>query len=145
MSRNDGKLTERLFDGRFVAESAIDKNLVYYRFIDSSAARNMIQAQPADRLLIYKGQPILAEIKSSVDPDRFPLKNISKKQIGYGRRWVLAGAKSMFIIHRIQTNEFYFVPLTEVLKKFESKHKSWKWSELDYFKRTADYEFWKYI
>ncbi len=143
MPKNDGKLTERIFDAQFKDETARDINFVYYKFIDSHAARNLVQNQPADRLIIYMGTVILTEIKSSYDPMRFPLKNISKKQIGTGRRWVAAGTKSMFIIHRLQTNEFFFVPLTEVLKKMDSGHKSWKWSELEYFKHEATYAFWK--
>lgn len=143
MKKNDGKQSEQLFDNHYKAIMAATPDFVYYRFVDSSLARNFIQAQPSDRLIVYKGMAILVEIKSSNDPVRFPLKNISKKQIGYGRRWVMAGAKSMFIIHRILTNEFYFVPLSEVNAKVASSSSSWKWDELEAFKKEDfTWKFW---
>lgn len=141
--KNDGKATEKLFDSYFKSVMACTPEFVYYRFVDSSLARNIVQSQPSDRLVVYKGMAILVEIKSSVDPVRFPLKNISKKQVGYGRRWVMAGARSVFIIHNILTDEFYFVPLSEVNSKINSRSASWKWEELaKYKKESYTWKFW---
>ena len=144
MPKNDGKDTERLFDGAFVARAAVELDFLFYKFVDSHAARNLIGAQPADRLIMFRGQVYLTEIKSSIDPTRFPLKNISKKQIGYGKRWTGAGAKSIFIIHRLPTDEFFFVPLSEVTLRLGSRKASWLWSELEPFKHEVTYKFWLY-
>ena len=143
--KNDGKESEKLLDQYLKSTMSLDKDIVFYKFVDSSAARNLINNQPADRLLIYKGKPILVEIKSSIDPDRFPLKNISKKQIGAARRWNLAGAKSMFIIHRKPTDEWYFLCLKTVWEKYESGKKSWLWSELEDKKQVMGFPFWKHV
>lgn len=142
--KNNGKPTEKIFDNLYNARASVQLEFMFYKFVDSSAARNMIQAQPADRMIMHKGHMWLVEIKSSMDPVRFPLKNISKKQIGYGKRWQGAGASSIFIIHRIETDEFFFVPLSEVLDKLKSKSASWHWSELEPFKNEAAYDFWQY-
>jgi penicillin-binding protein-related factor A (putative recombinase) len=143
MSRNDGKKTEGLFDDFYKSHMAQTPDFLYYRFVDANLAKSLtVGSQPADRLIIYKGHATLVEIKSSIDPVRFPLKNISKKQIGYGKRWIMAGASSMFIIHRMRTNEFFFLPFEEVYKKLQSKKASWRWEELTEFKKDYRWKFW---
>jgi len=141
--RNDGKDTEKIFDNLYKEEMALTKSFVFYKFIDTHAARNLVTNQPSDRLAIYNGQTYLVEIKSSNDVARFPLKNISSKQIGHAQRWSFAGAKSIFIIHRIPTNEFYFVPFSEVLAKAKSKKASWRWEELQFYKQCKEYKWWQ--
>lgn len=139
ISKNDGKSTEELFDDLYKNDSTI----VWYKFVDTFRARNFVPDQPADRLLIYKSQTWLVEIKSSMDLVRFPLKNISKKQIGHGRKWQKAGAKEIFIIHNIPNNEFYFVPFKYIDELFKANQSSIKWDELLVFNEVKDYKFFK--
>jgi penicillin-binding protein-related factor A (putative recombinase) len=144
MAKNDGKVTERLFDHYYTMQMEHNPDLVYYRFVDSNLAHSLtVGTQPADRLLIHKGQATLIELKSSIDPVRFPLKNISKKQIGYGRRWTTAGANSMFIIQKIDVvDKFFFLPFSEVHRKLKSKKASWRWEELAEFEKDYTWKFW---
>ena len=138
--KNDGKLTEYLFDDLYTNTPGI----VWYKFIDTFRARSFVPNQPADRLLIYNGQAWLVEIKSSIDKVRFPLKNISKKQVGYGRYWKTAGAKEIFIIHHLVTNKFYFVPFEQVDQWFREKVSSVKWEDLSIWQEDINYAFYTY-
>ena len=137
MPSNDGKATERLFDEIYKGRQGI----VWYRFIDTNRARSFIPDQPSDRLLIYKGQAWLVEIKSTIDTARFPLKNISKKQVGHGRLWKAAGAKEIFIIHNLVTEKFYFVPFKFIDDAFREKRSSIYWEEFEPFEERKEYEF----
>ncbi len=137
--RNSGKKTEAIFDDMYKNKLGI----VWYKFTDTYAARNFVQAQPADRMLVHKGQVWLVEIKSTNDIARFPLKNISKKQVGFGRYWRAAGAKEVFIIHQIPWNKFYFVPFNFIDEKFKGKKASINWDEIEVFEREVDYEFYR--
>jgi penicillin-binding protein-related factor A (putative recombinase) len=92
---------------------------------------------------VYEGQAWLVEIKSSNDKARFPLKNISKKQVGHGRYWRTGGAKEIFIIHSIPTNEFFFVPFEFIDKQFREGKSSLKWLQLAPYRREPTYEFYK--
>lgn len=136
-SKNDGKSTEALFDELYENDSSI----VWYKFVDTFRARNFVPDQPADRMLISNGQTWLVEIKSSIDLVRFPLKNISKKQVGHGRKWQKAGAKEVFIIHNIPNNDFYFVPFRYINEAFKASQSSIKWDELLVFKESKNYKF----
>jgi penicillin-binding protein-related factor A (putative recombinase) len=135
--KNNGKETEKIFDDIYQTMPGI----VWYKFVDSFRARNLITAQPADRLLIYQGQAWLVEIKSTIDEKRFPLKNISKKQVGAGRYWRAAGAKEYFIIHQKVWNKFYFVPFTIINDLFKEGRSSISWSELTVWEEDVNYKF----
>lgn len=137
MRKNDGKATEKIFDDIYKN----NPDIVWYKFVDTFRARSFVPDQPADRLLVSKGQAWLVEIKSSNDLARFPLKNISKKQIGHGRKWVLAGAKEIFIIHWIPRNKFFFVPFRFINKQFVAKKSSINWDDLLVFEEPKEYRF----
>jgi len=137
MTKNDGKASEKIFDEIYKRKAGI----VWYSFVDTFRARSFINAQPADRLLIYKGQAWLVEIKSTIDAVRFPLKNISKKQVGFGRYWRTAGALEVFIIHHLVTNKFYFIPFSLVDEWFKEGRSSIKWDELLVWQEDKEYEF----
>ncbi len=139
MRKNDGKKSEKIFDGLYKTKSGV----AWHSFVDSYRARSIVSAQPADRLLIYNGQAWLVEIKSTIDEARFPLKNISKKQVGFGRYWRTAGVKEIFIIHHLLWNKFYFVPFRFIDEAFIEKRSSIKWDELTVFEEEKEYEFYK--
>ncbi len=140
MAKNDGKASEKLFDELYKKKVGI----IWYSFIDTYRARSFVPTQPADRLLIHGGQAWLVEIKSTVDTVRFPTKNISKKQVGFGRFWRTAGVKEIFIIHHLVTNKFYFVPFREVDKWFKEGRASIKWDELLVWQEEKEYEFYNH-
>jgi hypothetical protein len=72
----------------------------YHRFPDSHAARNLIPAQPADFLLIWRGTPFLIECKCSEPYDNlrsgfsalFP-----KKQAAQHRKWQRGGSRTILL------------------------------------------------
>jgi penicillin-binding protein-related factor A (putative recombinase) len=140
MKKNDGKETEKIFDDLYKTKPGI----VWYQFTDTYKARNVVDAQPADRLLIYQGQAWLIEIKSTIDEKRFPLKNISKKQVGAGRYWQAAGAREYFIIHQKVWNKFYFVPFTIINDFFKEGRSSIFWDEIEMWAEPKDYKFYYY-
>ena len=134
---NDGKASEKIFDDLYTLKPGV----VIYSFVDTFRARSFVPNQPADRLLIYEGQAWLVEIKSSMDTVRFPLKNISKKQVGYGRYWRTAGAKEVFISHHLVTDKFYFVPFNIVDEWFKDGVSSVKWDDILIWQEDRTYEF----
>ncbi len=137
--KNDGKASEKLFDGLYKVKPGI----AWYQFVDTYRARSFVPDQPADRLLIYEGQAWLVEIKSTNDLARFPLKNIKKKQVGHGRYWRQAGAKEVFIIHHLIWNKFYFVPFAVIDQAFKEKRSSIKWDELAVWEEPFTFEFYR--
>lgn len=91
----EGKLKEALETIQYTHKSAM-----YHRFPDSKAARNYLQKQPGDYLLLIEGLPILIEAKCSEVHDslRAGFSSMFEKpqatqhflwQRGGGRSWVV--------------------------------------------------------
>lgn len=141
--RNNGKESERIFFGRLREVMAEEPTFIVGRFADTHDARNFLPPAPSDYYITSVGQPWLVEVKSSIDPVRFPWKNISPKQLGYSKRYIYAGWGSIFPIHRKELDVWYFVPFAFVWKQLKSGKSSIKWEDLDIFRRDLDFKFWE--
>ncbi len=142
MSKNNGKASEKAYLDFLKHVMDTDPRFIVGRFPDTHDARNFLPTQPSDYYATFRGQAYLVEVKSSIDPARFPLKNISTKQLGYAMRYLKAGWKSMFIINRVPTNEWFFVSFETVFERFKSSKASWNWEELEPYKRDITHNFW---
>lgn len=142
MSKNNGKGSEKAYLEFLKQVMATDPRFIVGRFPDTHDARNFLPTQPSDYYATFRGQAYLVEVKSSIDPVRFPLKNISSKQLGYAMRYIKAGWKSIFVINRVPTNEWFFIDFVAVLEQFKSSKASWKWEELEAFKKPINHNFW---
>jgi penicillin-binding protein-related factor A (putative recombinase) len=144
MSKNNGKPSEKEYLAHLKCIMEANHEFIYGRFTDSSDARNLVQPAPSDYYITWRSQPWLVEVKSSVDLIRFPLKNISGSQLGFAMRYIKAGWRSMFILHHLPTQSWYFVPFSIVMDKFKSPAASWKWEELAKYKYEIKFEFWRH-
>ncbi len=143
MSRkNDGKESEKIFFGELKIVMESTPKFIVGRFADTHDARNFLPPAPSDYYITYAGQPWLVEVKSSLDPVRFPWKNISGKQLGYSKRYIHAGWKSLFPIHRKELDVWYFVPFEFIWAHIKTGKASAKWDELDIFRQDLEYNFW---
>ena len=145
MSKNNGKEAEKNYLSVLKVYMDSDPKFIYGRFTDTHDARSFVAPAPSDYYATYDSQPWLVEIKSSIDPARFPLKNISGSQLGFALRYSKAGWKSIFIIFSYNNLCWYFVPLAVVYEKFKSKNASWKWEELEPFKQDVNFKFWSIL
>ncbi len=143
MSRkNDGKESEKIFFSNLKKVMDDTPKFIVGRFADTHDARNFLPPAPSDYYITYDSQPWLVEVKSSLDPVRFPWKNISGKQLGYSKRYIHAGWKSIFPIHRKELDVWYFVPFEFIWAHIKTGKASAKWEELDIFIQDLDYNFW---
>lgn len=143
MSRNNGKESEKYYLAQLKSIMDSTPKFIVGRFPDTHDARNFLPAQPSDYYITFSGTPWLVEVKSSIDPKRFPLKNISSKQIGFAMRYLKSGWKSMFVITRVTTNEWFYLPFEVVINQFMSKHASFTWEELVQYKHELNFNFWE--
>lgn len=144
MSKNNGKESEKTYLGFLKAYMDNTPSFIVGRFPDTHDARNFLPPQPSDYYITSKGKSWLVEVKSSIDPKRFPLKNISGNQLGYAMRYIKAGWASMFVIHRMPTNEWFFVPFEVVITQFKSSKASFNWEDLMEFKNNLEFKFWEH-
>lgn len=142
--RNDGKESEKIFFTRLKEVMEDEPTFIVGRFADTHDARNFLPPAPSDYYVTYKGTPWLVEVKSSVDPVRFPWKNISGKQLGFSKRYMRAGWKSMFPIHRKELDVWYFLPFDFIWNQVRNSGKaSIKWEDLEPFRNNTEYKFWE--
>lgn len=142
MSKNNGKASEKIFFTKLKEVMDEDNSFIVGRFVDTHDARNFLPPAPSDYYATYKGQPWLVEVKSSVDPVRFPWKNISPKQIGFSKRYIHAGWKSIFPIHRKELDIWYFVPFEFIWSQMKGGKSSIKWELLELYREDLEYKFW---
>ncbi len=142
MSKNNGKASEKIFFSQLKSIMDNDPKFIVGRFADTHDARNFLPPAPSDYYITYDGQPWLVEVKSSVDPIRFPWKNISGKQLGFSKRYIHAGWESIFPIHRVELGVWYFVPFKFIWAQMKGGKSSIKWDLLDIFRRDLEFEFW---
>jgi len=146
MSRkNDGKESEKALFTELKRVMEYETNFIVGRFADTHDARNFLPPAPSDYYITYNGTPCLVEVKSSVDPVRFPWKNISGKQLGFSRRYIKAGWCSLFVIHRVDLDIWYFVPFDFIWSQVKGGESSIKWEDLLNFKEDLEYKFWSYL
>lgn len=87
-------------------------SLAWHRFPDAKAARNLIPNQPCDYLVISRGLPVLLEAKGVKHEYRLESKSFSQHPMM--RKFALAGATSLVVIHHYLHNTWRIVMADEM-------------------------------
>lgn len=127
MVKNTGKKSEEIFDESW---GRLGKHAHVFKFTDTAEARGMnkgkvtIKAQPSDRLLTYKGVISYAEIKSTIDPEKFSFSLLRKTQSAYAAFILAAGGPYDVYLHRLAEDRWYKIPYS-VIQNAPQKHIKW--------------------
>jgi len=104
--KNNGKYLENQVSDYIKALN--DPGVLIHRFSDSTSARNISSAQPADFILIVRGKPFLLECKSVRQSNRLP-KFAQHPRL---QRWLLAGVPSKLLIHHYLEENYRLVDVS---------------------------------
>jgi hypothetical protein len=107
--RNDGKYLENQVSDYIKALN--DPGVLIHRFSDSTSARNISSAQPADFILVVRGKLTLLECKSVKQADRLP-KFAQHPRL---QRWLLAGVPSKLLIHHYLAGNYRLVNVSDLM------------------------------
>lgn len=111
--RNTGKPSEQIFDD---AWKRLGKKAYVFTFTDTARARGRsksmvtIEAQPADRLLVYEGEISFAEIKSTTDERAFRFSLLRKSQSFAAAATMAAGGRYDVFLHALAYDRWYRIP-----------------------------------
>jgi penicillin-binding protein-related factor A (putative recombinase) len=104
--KNNGKYLENQVADYIKALS--DPGILIHRFSDSTSARNISSAQPADFILVVRGKSFLLECKSVKQANRLP-KFAQHPRL---QRWLLAGIPSKLLIHHYLEGSYRLVDVS---------------------------------
>ena len=125
------KKAEKDFEASF---AQYGKEAAVFRLTDTAMAKanggGFVAAQPADYIVVLKGQWFFAEVKSTKDPKAFHFNNIRKGQIAASRRTVAAGGTYLFFVKSEELNQWFCIPAHVVHTTLRQK-KSMTWNELE--------------
>jgi penicillin-binding protein-related factor A (putative recombinase) len=137
MAKNTGKPSEASFESKL---DALGKRAYYYRIKDAAAIRAITgvigyaDETPSDYIIVINGTVEFAEVKSTVDPVRFTMSQMTKGQNAHGVRILAAGGGYNVYIHRLATDQWYCVALS-VMQMFKAQgYSSLKWEDLEAFR-----------
>lgn len=133
--KNTGKGAEQIFDDSW---ARLGKQAFVFKFSDTAELRGLnkgksliARAQPSDRLLVYKGETYFAEIKSTIDPDRFKFSLLRSSQ-GFAAAAALAAGGAYYVfIHNMDQDRWYRLPYEAIQQAKARKAGSLTWAELE--------------
>jgi penicillin-binding protein-related factor A (putative recombinase) len=111
-------------------------SLSYHRLPDSHSARNFLQAQPADYLVVSGGNTTFLEVKESANPSRIPKAKIS--QWGALYRFHLAGASVLVLIYQSTHKHWVFLTNSALFEGFEDCPASFPLTNLPTFASAGE-------
>jgi len=126
-TKNDGKELERKVAEALRVHQEKNRS-VFHRFADTtSAAGNLVQAQPGDFLwLHYFGPAVLVECKSTATGesilDLVKASKSSRRQIPCHRLWHIAGHKSIYIWGNLTTREVCVYEGKSVIEAYKNNN-----------------------
>lgn len=132
--KNDGKKSEELFAERI---SKYGKSAYLERLIDTKSlsrkgvgVKTFVPKRPSDYILTIAGQMGYTEVKSTSSTTGFSFSALNTSQMASLRKQVAASGNYWIIIHRLETNEWYWLH-GHTLLDIESKgKKSMTWDDL---------------
>lgn len=133
-TKNTGVDSEKEFELRL--KRAYGKKCFIYRVTDSKEVRGRTgkavstKAQPSDYIITIEGKMSYAEVKSCQNKTSFPFSQISDVQWASSKRQYMAGGDYYFVIHNLNTNNWYTVP---AFVFHESEKRSMKWDEMEQY------------
>jgi penicillin-binding protein-related factor A (putative recombinase) len=135
-----GDKSEKTFEEAF---DKLGKRAFVFRLPDSKEVHGRtngggwVRNQPSDYIVTEDGDMYYAEVKSTFDKNKFPLKNLERGQKHAMRRQHLANGKYFVFIHRKKTDQWYKVPGGLLLDRKDS---SVNWSELSPYEWSLPHE-----
>lgn len=142
--KNTGKQSEKAFENCL---NVTYKGRAYvHRFEDAAALHGMnghavkVSKQPADYLICLNGQTMLAEVKSSVHATTFAFGCIKPHQIAAAKKIKLAGGQHKFFVHRIDTDVFYTLDVSQIEATLKDGRSSLKWADMQIWEEYDSYK-----
>lgn len=132
--KNTGRPSEDIFDSAWFR---LGKAAHVFQFTDAAKAtgRNQrvtyIPPQPCDRLITFEGETFFAEVKSTVDKNRFHASLIRATQRGFAGQILAAGGRYDIFVHSIAHDRWYRVPYQAL--EVTTGRASMTWAELQPF------------
>jgi penicillin-binding protein-related factor A (putative recombinase) len=137
MPKNTGKPSEAIFDNHW---KKYGKRAFLFKFTDASEATGLnkrvtaIKAQPCDRIVVLDGRTSFCEVKSTHHETLFEFNLLKPKQSAYAKMILAAGGKYQVYVHRLKTDEWYYVPYQYIASVKEIGRASIPWSLMEEFK-----------
>jgi hypothetical protein len=85
----------------------------YHRLPDAGVCMGRLPKQPADYLVVCRGEPTLVEVKEEKHPDKIAASRLS--QASKMVRFTWAGGKAVFLIHHYVGGYWRCVPVDDVV------------------------------
>ena len=133
----DWKKAEQDFVNHF---KAMGKRASCHRLVDTAMAKALggknafMPEQPSDYIIVLDSQTFFAEVKHTVDEDRFHFSNIRKGQMVASRKIVKAGGLYFLFIKSAHLNQWFCVPAHVVHMAKEERRGSLTWTEMEPYK-----------
>lgn len=105
-----------------------------HRLVDTKAARNIVNNQPSDFLVVYQGGMWLAEVKLCNNATSFPFDNISTSQKSAAAHVTRQQGNYIFHILNGSNIQWYDVPAKAIITAILDGRKSLKWEELEIYR-----------
>lgn len=131
--KNNGKPSEEIFDD---AWKPLGKKAYVFKFEDTASLRGrnkkavFAAAQPCDRLVVHDGRTFFAEIKSTIDPERFKFSLLRRVQSYAATAAAAAGGDYFIFIHNLTQDQWFRVPYSVVAAAKAEGRGSLTWAEL---------------
>lgn len=122
---NRGKSLEQRFKALCGVKEA-KASFSSYRFPDAHSGSRAVV--PADMMTMWDGQLHMVELKEVAHATRLPYKNFRPDQVARMRKWQLAGAKSLVLIHHTAADVYRVLPVDYFLDRPEGQA-SWQLGE----------------
>lgn len=135
MAKNTGKPSERLWLDAWALKG---KAAWTHRFVDAAEIRGKTgkvavgaSSQPSDFLLVYNGETVFCEVKSTQNVASFPFSLLNTNQSAEARMILAAGGSYKVFVHAMITNRWYCVPYDLITLTRAAGRSSIKWADLD--------------
>jgi len=131
--KNTGKASEKEWEE--VMEAKYGKLLNLHDLLDTSNIKkenlkSFVNPAPADYVVTANHEMFYAEIKSCSSKTSFGFSQFTPSQNACMLKQTNAGGQYWVYIHRLETDEWYRVPASLILKTKHNNIKSLKWKDL---------------
>lgn len=137
MAKNTGKPSERAFEARL---SSAGKAAYFYRIKDAAAIKGLtgkignVDATPSDYIVVIDGLTEFAEVKSTLDPERFSFSLLGKGQNSHAQRILTAGGGYRIYIHALVSGQWYRIPRLAIDSYQKFGRASLRWDEMNFYR-----------
>lgn len=139
MTRNTGKPSETEFQNHW---RRLGKRAFCFRLADaaeiSGRAGKVVaaRAQPSDYIVTFDGVTTFAEVKSTIDPLKFPFSLLKPAQIAFATFTVAAKGEYPVYVHSLHLGRWFRVPYQLILETRAAGKASLPWTALEPYSWT---------